>query len=161
MTQSPVATVPAAPRGGAVERVRGRRRPWRAVISAVVVLLAVAAVAVFLVRRAKPSTEPRYLTAAVVRGDLVETVRATGTVQPVLQVQVGAQVSGRVVRVAVDYNSRVRAGDLLAELDATPYSAQVAQVRAQLMSARAQLAQNRANQTLAERNLAPCVGRIN
>lgn len=153
MSQSPIAAVPPSPRGGAIERVRGRRSPWRVVVAVLIALLAVTTVVVFVVRRATPSAQPRYLTAAVVRGDVVETIRATGTVQPVLQVQVGAQVSGRVTRVAVDFNSRVRAGDLLAELDATPYNAQVAQVRAQLMSARAQLAQNRANLTLAERNL--------
>ncbi len=104
-------------------------------------------------KRAAPAA-PRYLSGVISRGDLVETVRATGTVEPVLEVQVGAQISGRVTHVAVDFNSHVHAGDLLAELDATPYRAQLAQAQAALASARAVLAQRRADLTLAERNLA-------
>ncbi len=91
----------------------------------------------------------RYLSGRVTRGDLDETIRATGSVQPVLTVQVGAQVSGRVLRVAVDFNSVVRRGDLLAELDPTPYRSQVEQSRAALGVTRASRAQNRANLTLA------------
>lgn len=123
-------------------------------IVALVALVAAIVAGVVLVRRARTPAAPRYLTGTITRGDVTETIRATGTVQPVLQVQVGAQVSGRITRVAVDFNTRVRQGDLLAEIDATPYRAQIAQVRASLLSARAQRVQRRADLTLAERNLA-------
>lgn len=123
----------------------------------VVLLAAIAGAVVVIRRRSAATAAPSYITATVTRGDLTETVRATGTVRPVLEVQVGAQISGRVTRVAVDFNSRVRQGDLLAELDATPYRAQAAQVRAALSSARAVLVQRRADLTLAERNLARAI----
>ncbi len=99
-------------------------------------------------RASQTPPAPQYLRGRVVRGDLDETIRATGSVQPVLEVQVGAQVSGRVLRVAVDFNSVVRQGDLLAEIDPTPYLAQVAQSRAALGITRAARAQSRANLTL-------------
>jgi HlyD family secretion protein len=150
MSNAPAAT--AAPRSATLARLQTRRRPWW--VLGVLALAAALVAGVVLYRRKTATPPPRYLFGAVTRGDLVETIRATGTVQPVLEVQVGAQISGRVTRVAVDFNSRVRAGDLLAEIDPTPYRAQAAQVRASLASARAQLTQRRADLTLAERNLA-------
>ncbi|TAK19000.1 MAG: efflux RND transporter periplasmic adaptor subunit [Myxococcaceae bacterium] len=153
VTPAPIPSAPQSPaRSASLGRLRAKRRPWW--ILAVIALVAVAAgVAVVTVRRKAATAVPRYLTAPITRGDLTETVRATGTVRPVLEVQVGAQISGRVTRVAVDFNSRVRQGDLLAELDPTPYRAQEAQARASLASARAVLVQRRADLTLAERNL--------
>ncbi len=106
--------------------------------------------------RPRPVTS-RHLTARIARADLEESVRATGTVQPLVEVQVGAQVSGRILRVAVDFNSRVRRGDLLAEIDATTYRAQAEQAAASLLAAQATLAQNRANLRLTERVLARAV----
>jgi HlyD family secretion protein len=125
-----------------------RRRAWW--------LVPIAALAVgFGAYRARAATPPpRYLTAAVSRGDLVASVRATGTVQPLQEVLIGAQASGRVVRVRVDYNSPVRAGDVLAEIDPATSRAQVAQGRAALSSARAQVALREAELALTERNLA-------
>ncbi len=131
---------------------RRRSRLWW------LVPVAVAGAAAVSLRARQAPPAPRYLTAAVTRGDLVETVRATGTVQPVQEVSVGAQVNGRVARVLVDYNSRVRAGDLLAELDPSTYRAQAAQGRASLASARAQLSLREAEVTLAERNLTRAQG---
>lgn len=96
---------------------------------------------------------PAYLTDKVSKGSLEETVRATGTVQPLLEVTVGAQVSGRIAAVLVDYNAKVKAGDLLAEIDAAPYTAQLAQAKAALQSARAQRAQASANLALADKTL--------
>ncbi|MFO0648911.1 MAG: efflux RND transporter periplasmic adaptor subunit [Polyangiales bacterium] len=151
-TSPPVSTTQSPGRSVALGRLHARRRPWW--ILAVLLLVAGVAAGVVVARRRSAAPAPRYLTGTVTRGDLVETIRATGAVQPVLEVQVGAQISGRVTNVAVDFNSRVHRGDLLAEIDATPYRAQAAQVRASLASARAVLAQRRADFTLAERNLA-------
>lgn len=152
-TTNPVPASAQSPaRSASLGRLRAKRRPWW--ILAVIALIAVAAgVGTVVMRRKTAASAPRYLSTTVTRGDLTETVRATGTVRPVLEVQVGAQISGRVISVAVDFNSRVHQGDLLAELDPTPYRAQVAQARASLASARAVLVQRRADLTLAERNL--------
>ena len=63
----------------------------------------------------RPAPPAKYVTKTVDTGDVVEKVQATGAVQPLLQVNVGAQVSGRVTSVPVDFNSVVKKGDVLAE----------------------------------------------
>jgi HlyD family secretion protein len=83
--------------------------------------------------------------AEVSKGDVTETVQATGTVQPILQVNIGAQVNGRVTKVAVDFNSVVKKGDVLAEIDATIYGAQVSATQANIEAQKAQLASAKAN----------------
>jgi HlyD family secretion protein len=135
-----VAAPPAAP-------ARARFR-WRLWVPVALGVIALGGGVYAWSRAAQTPPAPQYLRGRVVRGDLDETIRATGSVQPVLEVQVGAQVSGRVLRVAVDFNSVVRQGDLLAEIDPTPYLAQVAQSRAALGISRAARAQSRANLTL-------------
>jgi HlyD family secretion protein len=82
---------------------------------------------------------PQYDTAAVARGTLTQLVTATGTLNPVTNVMVGCQVSGRISKIYVDYNSRVKAGQLIAEIDPQSYEAQVAQAQADLASAKANL----------------------
>jgi HlyD family secretion protein len=85
------------------------------------------------------------MTVAVATGDLVEKVQATGTVQPLLQVNVGAQVNGRVTQVFVDYNANVTKGQELAEIDPLIYGTQVSAQQANLAAQRAQLAQAKAS----------------
>jgi HlyD family secretion protein len=80
---------------------------------------------------------PGYETAPVERGPLVVEVTATGTLQPVTLVEVGAEISGRIARVEVDYNDRVEAGAVLAVLDTQQLEARVVQARANLAVARA------------------------
>jgi HlyD family secretion protein len=82
---------------------------------------------------------PAYQTAPVERGDVTQVVTATGTLNPVLNVQVGCQVSGRISKLYVDYNSPVTNGQLIAEIDPRTYEAQVAQATADLANARANL----------------------
>jgi HlyD family secretion protein len=89
--------------------------------------------------------QPRYVVAAVSQGDVVESVQSTGTVQPLTQVQVGAQVSGRIAKVYVDFNSIVKKGDVLADIDPMLLSASVEQNRAQLAAAEAQQARAEAS----------------
>ncbi|WP_240488918.1 efflux RND transporter periplasmic adaptor subunit [Labilithrix luteola] len=100
-----------------------------------------------LVVRAKnrPPPPARYVTAMPTQGDVAEKVQATGAVQPVLQVNVGSQVNGRVAKVLVDFNSVVKKGDVLAEIDSTQYGQQVSQVSAQLSAQRANLESAKAN----------------
>src|SRR5215469_8696702 len=83
--------------------------------------------------------DPQYNTVAVDRGDLTQTVTATGTLNPVTNVLVGCQVSGRISKVYVDYNSIVKAGQLIAEIDPKTYEAQLAQAEANLSNAKANL----------------------
>jgi HlyD family secretion protein len=92
-----------------------------------------------------PPVPAKYVTATVALGDVIEKVQATGTVQPMLQVNVGAQVNGRVTEVLVDFNSVVKKGEVLAEIDPLIYGTQVSAQRANLLAQRAQLAQARAS----------------
>jgi HlyD family secretion protein len=93
----------------------------------------------------RPPPPAKFITAQVSVGDVIEKVQATGTVQPLLQVNVGAQVNGRVTEVLVDFNSVVKKGDVLAEIDPLIYGTQVSAQAANLSGQRAQLAQARAS----------------
>jgi HlyD family secretion protein len=99
------------------------------------------------------STLPRFKTAPVERGNLIVTVTATGTLQPVKQVIVGTEVSGTVKNVAVDYNDPVKAGQILAKLDTTKLEDQAAQSRALLHSAQAGLMEAQATVVESHKNL--------
>jgi len=81
-----------------------------------------------------------YRTAAVDRGSITRVVSATGTLQPLVSANVGSTVSGPVAEVLVDFNSQVRAGQILARLDPTPFQQRIVQAQAQLAQAQAQLA---------------------
>ncbi len=93
----------------------------------------------------KPPPPPRFEVKKVEQRDVVEQVQSTGTVKPLKEVQVGAQVSGRVVDVHVDFNSQVKKGDLLAEIDPSLLGAQVSQSGAQLRAAQAGLTRAKAS----------------
>ena len=86
-----------------------------------------------------------YETATVVRASISNTVTATGTIEPVKQVEVGTQVSGVIQKIYVDFNSIVKKGQLLAELDKTPLLAQLATAKADLESASSALVYQEAN----------------
>jgi HlyD family secretion protein len=80
-----------------------------------------------------------YTTVAVDRGELIQAVTATGNLNPVVNVQVGCQVSGTILTNYVDYNSQVKAGQLISVLDPRSYQAQVQQATADLANATASL----------------------
>src|SRR5690606_34260564 len=104
----------------------------------VIAIVGIALLLFFGRERLAPSEEPAtYELAALERRDIVERVQSTGTVKPLTEVQVGAQVSGRVVKVHADFNSQVKKGDLLAEIDPQLFGAQVSQSSAQLEAAQA------------------------
>jgi HlyD family secretion protein len=109
-------------------------KKYRILIFTVVGLLAVAAVYWFFFK-GNNKTVTTYTTAVVTRATISNTVTATGTVEPVKQVSVGTQVSGVIKKIYVDYNSTVKKGDLLAELDKTPLLASLASMKADLESA--------------------------
>lgn len=107
---------------------------WGIIVSVVIILL----VALFALKSGKShdmmlNTEPAKL-------DSIEvTVTATGEIQPVYKVDVGTQVSGKVEKLYVDFNSEVKKGDLLAELDRSTLSEQVQQSEAQVSNAQSNL----------------------
>jgi HlyD family secretion protein len=86
-----------------------------------------------------------YTTTAVQRGDVVMSVTASGTLSPVVRSTVGSQVSGRITEILVDFNDTVKQGDVLARLDKQLLAGQVAQAKARLSSARAELVRADAN----------------
>jgi len=86
----------------------------------------------------------RYKTAELQKGELIVRVTATGVLQPVNQVEVGTEISGLIESVAVDFNSRVKRGDVLAQLDTERLEAQVVQARASLESAKARVEEAKA-----------------
>lgn len=123
--------------------------PKRVKIYAALALLAVAVIAaIFIVVSGRRSGAVQYRTDQVRRGDLVVIVTATGTLQPTNKVDVGSELSGTIKKVEVDYNSKVKAGQVLARLDTTKLEATIAQSRAALESAKAKVQQ--ANATLTE-----------
>jgi len=94
-----------------------------------------------------------YQTVKIKKGKIVSLCRATGTVNPLTTVLVGTQVSGRIKAIYVDYNSEVKEGDLIAEIDPATFEAQLEQARANLISARAAKEQAQATLAEAKRNL--------
>lgn len=87
----------------------------------------------------KTSNENRYVTANVERGSLTQTVSANGTLNPVKLVSVGSQVSGIVKKLYVDFNDKVKAGQILLELDPSLTQAQLQQSLANVANAEAQV----------------------
>jgi HlyD family secretion protein len=87
----------------------------------------------------EPPPKARFVEVPIEPRSVVQLVESTGRLKPLTEVQVGAQVSGRVVRVLVDFNSKVRKGDLLAEIDPQLFGAQVGQVNSQLEVAKANI----------------------
>lgn len=108
------------------------------------ILLAVAAGGLWLYRNAEAREAPAYRFATVTRGDLESTVSATGTLSAVTTVQVGTQVSGQVSEIYVDFNDRVKKGQLLARIDPTLQEQAVLDAQAGLIRAQADLERSRA-----------------
>jgi len=90
------------------------------------------------------SSTPQYMTARIEKGNLRNTVTATGALQAVTTVQVGSQASGTISALYADFNSVVKKGQVIAQLDPSVSKAQVDQARANLEQARASLTQARA-----------------
>ena len=82
----------------------------------------------------KTEKGPEFQTTKVSRGDIVQSVTATGDLQPVITVDVGAQVSGQIKEVLVDFNSKVKAGDVLARIDESTPTQRLKQAEADLES---------------------------
>lgn len=119
-----------------------RRKGWKFwTITAVVLVVVVVGGLSTLSGGPKPT---EYERAEVTQGDLLVQVSATGTIQPVNQIQVGAEISGLIEDVLVDFNDTVTAGQVLARLNTEELEAAVVQADAALASARATLSETRA-----------------
>ena len=131
---------------------RGRRRLGLRLLGAVALL---AVVAVLLRMRGDPAqTASPYKTETVQKGALTVSVSATGELKPVTQVNIGTEISGIVESVAVDFNSQVSVGQVLAKVNTEKIAAQAAQARAALRAAEAKQLQSEATQAEAEAELA-------
>ena len=122
------------------------RHPIRTAVIALVIII----LCVWTFFFKKNDNAANYLTATVERADIQNLVTATGILQPRDYVDVGAQVSGQLKKLYVDVGSQVKAGDLLAEIDATVYKAKVDGIRAQLLNQQAQLGEKQAQLNLAK-----------
>jgi multidrug resistance efflux pump len=106
-------------------------------------------------------TGTQYFTAKVEQGDISQVVQATGAINPVNTVPVGSVVSGNVVAINVDFNSKVKKGDILAQIDPVPFETALAQATAAYQNAtanvsnlEAQIDNNRANVATMKANIA-------
>jgi HlyD family secretion protein len=109
----------------------------------IVILIATAAVVIFNYRKAHAKID--YITAVVDRGTIENIVTSTGELQPVTKVEIGSQVSGKIISLYVDYNTRVRKGQAIAEIDTSLYQSKVNSSSADLQQARANYAEAEAN----------------
>jgi HlyD family secretion protein len=114
-----------------------KQRRW---LIAAIVVVAVVLVVLFFLRRGKGGGGENYRTEAVSRGNVTMTVNATGTLSAVTTVQVGSQVSGIIAKLYADFNSQVKQGQLLAELDPTPFQQTVDQRRADVTKSQVDVA---------------------
>jgi HlyD family secretion protein len=106
-----------------------------AIIGGILVVVFIIAIFVFKGK----GNQPEYRTEPVTKGDIQATVTATGAVNAVTTVLVGTQVSGTIKKLYVDFNSRVKKGQIIAQIDPSTFESQVQQAQANLLSAQANL----------------------
>ena len=154
MTAIPTAQATAPGIAGVARAATGRRRlrVSRRALRLLAVVMAVAFVSAVAWRVSKGHAQPlvRYQTAVVDRGPITAKVTASGALSAIVTVQVGSQVSGRVDHLYVDFNSPVKAGQLIATIEPSFFRAAVAQARANLAAGKAAFDRAVANRTLAD-----------
>src|SRR4029434_6428530 len=112
--------------------------PWLLIIVGLLVIA-------FIVRQCRTAGGANYQTAEVTRGPITQAVTATGTLNPVVTVQVGSQVSGNIAKLFADFNSQVKAGQVVAQIDPALFQATVTQAEGDLASTQAALELARVN----------------
>jgi len=117
------------------------KRPIPLIIAAIVLILAA-----LLLRRCTSSSSVTFQTSPATRGPITQAVTATGTLNPVQNVQVGSQVSGNIQKLFADFNSVVKAGQVIAQIDPVVFQANVNQAEGDLANARAALELARLNE---------------
>jgi HlyD family secretion protein len=116
----------------------------RALWAALVLAIITGAGAVYW-RRADSDAAHGFVTLEVDRGTIAASVSATGTVNPVTQVQVGTYVSGPILAIYADFNAPVKKGQLVAKIDPASFAVKVSQAEANLANARARVEKDRAD----------------
>ena len=111
------------------------------------VLAIIAVVTIVAIKTKSASKTTQFKTQQCSLGDLTVTVTATGTLQPTNTVDVGSELSGTIKNVNVDYNSRVKVGQILAILDTVKLQASITQYKAAVESAKAKVLQSQATVT--------------
>ena len=132
--------------------IKPRRSRTKTVLTLALVLVAGAALTFWALGRDQ-ATGSSLLKGRVERGSIRITVTATGTLEAVRTVQVGSQISGQIAKLHADYNSAVKQGQLLAEIDPRTFESQVLTEQAQLASANARLQSAQADLLNQEANL--------
>lgn len=112
---------------------------WTLVVA---VMVAIAVFAAFSFTR---GSAPQYMTAKVEQGDIRNVVQATGTVNAVTTVQIGSQVSGTISKLSADFNSHVKKGQVIAQIDPALFQGAVLQASADLQNSKATAAAAKAN----------------
>jgi HlyD family secretion protein len=107
--------------------------------------LVVVAIAVLAAFQFKGNDQPKYFTTKVDRGDIRQIVESTGTINAVTTVQVGSQVSGTISRLNADFNSRVKKGQVVAQIDPSLFEGSLLQAKADLADAKANVIASQAN----------------
>ena len=125
----------------------------RRIILIVAVLIVGLAIGGYVFFNGERKAPVRYRTATVERGAVVSVVTATGSINPVVSVQVGTQVSGMIKSLHADFNSVVKAGDIVATIDPEPFRARRDQAASNLEMARANVARARTEQAQRQREL--------
>src|SRR5499427_7063247 len=115
----------------------------RALIGLLIVAAVGAGVGAYYIKRGGP--EIQIVTSPITRGEIIDTVGSTGTLQAVTTVQVGSQVSGNISMLGADFNSIVKKGQVIARLDPSLFQAQVDQARANLIKAQADVVRAQAD----------------
>src|ERR1700687_5070432 len=105
----------------------------------------VVGIAIFAAFRFKGSDQPKYFTTKVDRGEIRQVVEATGTINAVTTVQVGSQVSGTISRLNADFNSRVKKGQVVAQIDPSLFQGALLQAKADYANAKANVVASQAN----------------
>ena len=123
------------------------------IIIALVIIAAIGAGAWFFFLGGGSNGIAGYKTVKVDKGTVIKTVSSSGVVQPLQQVQVGTQVNGPIKKLYVDFNARVKEGDLIAQIDPAPYEARVTQDKASLTSSIANVKRVEANLKQAQKEL--------
>ena len=125
--------------------------------------VAILAVVIWLLSGGKKEEKVKFETAKVMRQNIHTSITATGTIEPVTSVTVGTQVSGIVAKLYVDYNSVVKRGQVIAELDKTNLISELNKAKADLSSAQSTLNYELSNftryQTLFD-NTTPSIGDV-
>src|SRR6266849_3943779 len=114
--------------------------PWLTVIVGLLIIA-------FVVRQCRNGRAANYQSATITRGPMTQAVTATGTLNPVVNVQVGSQVSGNIAKLFADFNSQVKAGQVVAQIDPALFQATVTQAEGDLANAQAALELAKLNAT--------------